>query len=108
PSHEGVIPFFDEAIALCRRGGFTRFMLRGDTDFSRTEAFDRWDDEGVTFVFGYDAMKNLKAKAGEPLLYAELVRHAERVLNTEPRAKPENVKERIIREREFKNVKLES
>ena len=34
PSHEGVIPYFDKAIALCRRAGFRDILLRGDTDFA--------------------------------------------------------------------------
>jgi hypothetical protein len=108
PSSEGVIPYFDEAIALCRRAGFTRIMLRGDTDFSCTEALDRWNDDGVFFVLGYDARKNLVAKAGMPLIYAELARRAQRVLKTEPRAKPPRVKEEIVIGREFKNTKLRS
>lgn len=108
PSAEGVIPYFDAAIALCRRAGFTRIMLRGDTDFSCSEALDRWNDDGVFFVLGYDARKNLVAKAETPLLYAELVRHAERVLKTEPRAKQPRVKEEIVVGREFKNTKLRS
>ncbi len=108
PSAEGVIPFFDEAIALCRRAGFTRIMLRGDTDFSCTEALDRWDADGVFFVLGYDARKNLVAKAETPLAYAELVRCAERVLKTEPRAKQPRIKEEVVVGREFKNVKLRS
>jgi hypothetical protein len=108
PSSEGVIPYFDAAIALCRRAGFTRIMLRGDTDFSCTEALDRWNDDGVFFVLGYDARKNLVAKAESPLIYAELARHAERVLKTEPRAKAPRVKEEIVVGREFKNIKLRS
>jgi hypothetical protein len=108
PSHEGVVPFFDEAIKLCRQGGFTRIMLRGDTDFSLTEPFDRWTDEGVFFVFGYDAKKNLVAKADDLDDYAELEREAERVLKTKPRTKPARVKEEIVREREFKNIRLDS
>ena len=55
PSHEGVIPYFDKAIALCRRAGFRDILLRGDTDFALTTAFDRWTDASVRFVFGYDA-----------------------------------------------------
>lgn len=108
PSSEGVIPFFDAAIDLCRRAGFARVMLRGDTDFSCTEALDRWDDEGVFFVLGYDARKNLVAKAETPLVYAELVRAAERVLKTEPRAKQPRFKEEVVHGREFKNIKLRS
>jgi len=55
PSHEGAASYFDRAIALCRQGGFEDVMLRGDTDFSLTASFDRWDDAGVRFIFGYDA-----------------------------------------------------
>ena len=62
-SHEGVVPYFDKAISLYRRAGFTDIMLSGDTDFSLTAEFDRWDDNDVRFVFGYDAMANLKSLA---------------------------------------------
>jgi hypothetical protein len=33
PSHEGVVPLYDRAIALCRQAGFRDIVLRGDTDF---------------------------------------------------------------------------
>ena len=46
PSHEGAADYFDQAAALCRRAGFRRITLRGDTDFSQTEHLDRWDGEG--------------------------------------------------------------
>ena len=36
PSHEGVVPRYDRAIAHCRQAGFTDVLLRGDTDFSLT------------------------------------------------------------------------
>ena len=55
PSHEGVIDSYDRAISLCREAGFTEVRLRGDTDFSLTTELDRWDADGVRFVFGYDA-----------------------------------------------------
>lgn len=110
PSHEGVVPLFDAATELCREAGFEKIMLRGDTDFSLTEHFDRWDKSGSTFVFGYDAMANMVNRAdglsaGE---YGELVRRAEREIKTKPRERPENVKERIVREREFENIRLKS
>lgn len=108
PSAEGVVPFFDEAISLCRRAGFKRIMLRGDTDFSCSTELDRWDAEGVVFVLGYDARKNLVSTAETPLPYAELVRGAERVLKTEPRKKQPRVKEDVVKKREFKNIKLNS
>ncbi len=59
PSHEGVVDLYDRAIALVREVGFREVLLRGDTDFALTANFDRWSDEGVRFVFGYDARANL-------------------------------------------------
>ncbi len=44
PSHEQAAVYFDRAIALCRRAGFRKIRLRGDTDFTQTEHLDRWDD----------------------------------------------------------------
>lgn len=44
---------------FCRRAGFRKVRLRGDTDFSQTEHLDRWHAEGVQFVFGMPAMRNL-------------------------------------------------
>lgn len=110
PSHEGVIPRFDQAIELCRRGGFRDILLRGDTDFSITTEFDRWTDDGVRFVFGYDARANMieLAQNGPDRLYHELVRRAERVIQTRARTKPEDVKDRIVRERQFKTIRTQS
>ena len=45
PSHEEAAFYFDRAIALCRRAGFRKIRLRGDTDFTQTEHLDRWDDD---------------------------------------------------------------
>lgn len=108
PSHEGSVGYFDKAIALCREAGFTDILLRGDTDFSQTGAFDRWDADGVRFVFGFDSTKTMRAWADSAPeeMYRELVRETERALKTKPRERPENVKERIVIERAFKNIKL--
>ena len=65
PSHEQAAFYFDRAIALCRKAGFQKIRLRGDTDFTQTEHLDRWDAEGVKFVFGIDATKKLYELAGE-------------------------------------------
>lgn len=110
PSHEGVIELFDKAITLCRRGGFSDVLLRGDTDFSLTTELDRWTDDGVRFVFGYDARANLIAEAdGVPAsLYQELARRAEYAVQTRGRTRPENVKDRIVREREYEVMRTTS
>ena len=63
PSAEGAAEYLDKAVALCRQGGFEDIMLRGDTDFSQTRHLDRWDDDGVRFVFGYDVHRGLKERA---------------------------------------------
>lgn len=109
PSHENVAPLFDKSIALCRRAGFGDILLRGDTDFSLTEHLDGWDEDGVRFVFGYDAHKNLVAlaDAAEESEYQRLVRRAEQELERKTRAKQPRVKERIVRERGFKNLVLD-
>ena len=39
-------------------------------------------------------------------LYRELKRHAERIIKTNPRQRPENVKERIVREKKYKVYRL--
>jgi hypothetical protein len=107
PSHEGVVPLYDCSIALCRQAGFADVLLRGDTDFSLTAEFDRWDADGVRFVFGYDARANLVERAeGTPdELYQELATRAERAIKTSPRSKPANVKDAVVRARGYKALR---
>ena len=108
PSHEGAAARFDQAIALCRRAGFKTIVLRGDTDFTQTRHLDGWDAEAVRFVFGIDAMPNLVEHAeGLPeAVWRPLARPAKYQVRTEPRTRPANVKERIVREREYQNIRL--
>lgn len=110
PSHEGAAAYFDRAIRLCRRGGWKDVLLRGDTDFSQTAYLDGWDDDGVRFVFGYDASKPMigRAEAIEDNAYRELVRGADGAFNdqAQQRAKPPWVKEQVIRERGYLNLCL--
>jgi hypothetical protein len=108
PSHEQAAFYFDRAIALCRRAGFRKIRLRGDTDFTQTEHLDRWDAAGVRFVFGIDAMKNLYERAGElpPNAWKTLVRRAKHAVKTKPRKRPENVKQQVVEAREFADIRL--
>lgn len=108
PSHEHAGDYLDRAAALCRRAGFRRITLRGDTDFTQTERLDRWDDDGVTFVFGIDAMRNLYERAENlpKTAWKRLRRAARYEVKTQPRCRPENVKQGIVEKREFENVRL--
>jgi len=101
PSHDGAVAYMDAAIALVRRGGFKRVRLRGDTDFSLTRHFDRWHDDGVEFVFGMDCNAALVERA-EALAEQEWTRlERPRHEPTGARARPDNVKDRIIDERGY-------
>lgn len=115
PSHEDAAEYLERAFVLCREAGFKSVLARGDTDFSQTAYLDGWDDlrndQGerfVQFLFGIDAMANLKALA-EALpesAWKPLVRPPRYEVATEERAKPENVKEQVIAERGFKHLRL--
>ncbi len=110
PSHEGAAARFDQAISLCREAGFRRILLRGDTDFSQTTYLDGWDSRGVRFVFGMDAGAKAVglAEALPAWRWSRLTRPARSRLRTRPRQRPEKVKEEIVREREFENIRLVS
>ena len=110
PSHEGVIPLYDRAIALCRLAGFKKILLRGDTDFSLTTEFDRWDEDGVGFVFGYDAKSNMikQATGVKEELYRDLVERAEQTIETAQRRRAANVKDAVVRKRGFKALREKS
>ena len=106
-SHEGAAAYMDRAVALVRNS-FKEVWLRGDTDFSLTKHFDRWTGSGVNFVFGIDAMKNLVriADGFEEERWKPLVRRVRRA--GKRRRRRDNVKERIVKEKGYKNIRLQS
>jgi hypothetical protein len=109
PSHEHADAYLDKAIDLCRQAGFRALLLRGDTDFTQTAHLDRWDQAGdVQFLFGIDAMPNLRALAEQlpPQDYAFLERPPRYAIKTVPRQKPARVKEQIVRGRKFETIHL--
>jgi hypothetical protein len=107
PSHTGAAQWFDKAIALCQ-GVFEEIMLRGDTDFALTVNFDRWTDAQVKFIFGFDAHAKLVAlaEALPETRFRPLQRRAKYEIKTEEREKRNNVKEEIIKEKEYENIRL--
>jgi len=109
PSSEGAAAWLNRGIALCRRAGFKSILLRGDTDFTQTGELDGWDAQGdVEFIFGIDAMYTLTTMADFLPFSAwkRLVRPPRHEVQTAARVRPENVKEQIVQEREFDNVRL--
>jgi hypothetical protein len=107
PSHTGATEWFDKAIALCE-GVFDEILLRGDTDFSLTANFDRWTEDGVKFVFGFDAHPSLveRANALPEAAFQPLPRWPKYFVETAPRGKRENVKEAIVKEKGYTNIRL--
>lgn len=108
PSHEGAFAAADDAIELCRRAGFRKILLRGDTDFTQTEHLDRWSQDKVRFIFGVDAMPKLVDLAENlpETAWKRLVRRKKPPRKTERRRRPAKVKEKIVVERGFKNLRL--
>ena len=109
PSYEGAPFYIDKAIDLLREAGFQDIRFRGDTDFSQTQHLDRWNDAGVHFVFGIDAMPNLE-KLAETLENEEwqpLERPQSYEVKTVTRGSRPNVKEKIVQERGYRNLTLE-
>jgi hypothetical protein len=109
PSHEGAAGYLDQAIALCRRAGFQNILLRGDTDFSQTEHLDRWDTAGVHFLFGLNAMRNLREIAENlpKSAWKKLARPAKYEVQTAARQRPANVREQIVVAKGYRNIKLQ-
>jgi len=89
PSSEGAWEIFDRAIVLARRGGFQKILLRGDTDFTQTRHLDRWDEDGVRFIFGIDAMPNLQEIADKlpEKAWDRLIRAPKYQVLTQPRGR---------------------
>lgn len=109
PSEEGAPAYFDSAVVLCRRAGWLDILMRGDTAFAMTDHLDRWHEDGRRFVFGYDAYKGLKNTASSLPSdeYVKLVRAADTVLpHKKLRQKQPRIKEQIVRERGYKNLRL--
>lgn len=108
PSHEGAPEWMDRAVTLVRQA-FDRVTLRGDTDFSLTRHFDRWTRGATRFAFGMDAMKNLVEIADrleQTGVFKPLERPVKSARLSPARRKKERVKERIVVENGYRNIRL--
>ena len=107
PSYEGAAAYLDRAVSLCRKAGFRKIRLRGDTDFTQTKHLDRWHKDGVKFVFGIDAMSTLYDRVEDlPESAWNRLHRPRREVKTSPRARPENVKQQIVEQREYEDIRL--
>jgi hypothetical protein len=107
-SHEGAAARLDAAVDLVRRAGFRRVTLRGDTDFSQTRFLDGWDKHRVKFVFGFGAYANLVEQADSlpKSSWTPLERGNRYAIRTAPRTRPDNVREQVVVDREYRNIHL--
>jgi hypothetical protein len=102
-SEDGASAECDGVADYLQSCGFRKIVFRGDTAYSQTTHSDRWNDRGVTFYFGYQAMPNLelKAEALTTSQWEKLKRPPRHVVKTQPRTKGHPVKENIVIDREY-------
>lgn len=100
----------DQAIELCKKAGFRQILLRGDTAFTQSSQLDRWDEEGVHFIFGIAAHANLVGIAEDAAekAWQPLPRKQKHDPATANRARPKNTKLEVVHERGYKNRRLNS
>src|SRR3546814_17260088 len=87
------MPWIDRAIKLVAPYA-GQITLRGDTDFTLTAELDRWDGQGVKFIFGLDAhakVVNL-AEALPQAAWKPLERLPRYQISTDAQRQPERVK----------------
>ncbi len=108
PSHDGAPDWIDRSINWAREDAdFEGVRLRGDTDFSLTQHFDRWTDAKVEFVFGIDAhpsfvkrAKMLEMKAWEPFERPVQERQSQR-------QRPADVRGEVVVQKGYRELSLE-
>jgi hypothetical protein len=109
PSYEGAAEYTDQAIALCRRAGFLKVVLRGDTDFTQTTHLDRWHEMGdVQFIFGMDVTASRHIDADDlPKTAWKTLRRAPRYeVRTKRRGRHIRVKQQVVDANGYKDIRL--
>ncbi len=83
-------------------------LRQRNTKFTRTRHPDRWDGDGIRFIFGMDARENLEHLAGhlDDLECSEPERPPRYTIKAVPRQQREWHKERIVAERQFETLRL--
>jgi hypothetical protein len=106
PSHLDSAEWIDKSLDLTE-GTFKSIKLRGDTDFSLTAHFDKWD-ERCSFVFGMDARQNLVKIAEDLTDWDPLEKAPKYTVKTRERRRPKNYKKEVVKARKFKNIQTTS
>jgi len=106
-SHQDSVRWINRAVALVKPVA-GRITLRGDTDFTHTGQLDGWDTEGLFFLLGMDAHPKVVqlAEALSERSWRPLERLPKDEILTEPRRRPERVKEQIVVQKGYLNQKL--
>jgi hypothetical protein len=108
-SAEGAAEQIDQSLTLCRSAGFRKILLRGDTKFSQCSQLDRWHEQGnVRFIFGLN-VSHLQHIAADDLpdsAWKVLERPPKYEIKTKPRAKPERVKQQVVEQKGYKDIRL--
>jgi hypothetical protein len=108
PSHTDSAKWIDKSLDLVS-DVFEKVSVRGDTDFSLTDNFDRWSERSI-FVFGMDARDNL-VKIAESIAESQwelFERDAKYTVKTKERNRPVNFKDQVIKRRKYKKIQTES
>jgi hypothetical protein len=79
---------------------FEKVWIRGDTDFSLTKNFDKWDQLS-NFIFGMYGKDNLVRIADD---WKILEKKRKYTAKTKPRKRPEKVKDQVVKRRKFRSI----
>lgn len=107
-SQSDSVPWIDRAIDLVQPHA-KQITLRGDTAFSHCAQLERWDAAGHHFILGLQAHPTAVqlAEALEASAWSPLERLPKYEIRTQPREKPRRVKEAIVEQNGYRNIRLE-
>lgn len=106
-SHQDCTKWIDRAIGVVSPHA-GRITLRGDSDFTQTAELERWDQDGIGFIFGMDAHPKVVglASALPETAWKPLERLPRYEIATGPRQKPDRVKEEVVKAKGYRNQVL--
>lgn len=104
PSHLDSAYWLDKSLDLVYPF-FEEVWLRGDTDFSLTKNFDKWDKR-CKFIFAIEAMKNLIQSAKEINKddWEKLKKQPKETIKTKKSKRSKNITEQVVKSRNFKKI----